>query len=64
MIAPTLTPSEIDAVRGAAKMLRLEYPYGSVIATDGRHTLFAAGCAESFAFLWAQAEAIREEAAR
>lgn len=59
MIAPTLTASEVEAVRSASSMRRVEYPGGSVVAVDGNRVLFATGSSESFASLWRQAEAVR-----
>lgn len=62
MIAPTLTATERALILAAKKMVRIEYPCGSVCATDGHHALFAAGGAEPFDALWRQAEQLRAEA--
>lgn len=61
MIAPTLTASEIAAVRAARSMTRQAYPGGSCIAKDGNTVLFRSGAAGSFDELWAQAEKVRAE---
>lgn len=61
MTHPALTAVEIAAVRAARHMERVEYPGGSVVATSGRHVLFASGAAESFDILWAEALRVRQE---
>jgi hypothetical protein len=54
---------ERAAVRQAGTMERVRYTGGSVVAVDGRRVLFAAGSAEAFDALWAQAQALRAEVA-
>jgi hypothetical protein len=59
VIAPTLTPSEIAAVRAARKMDIVAYPGGSWIAVDGKSVLFRAGSREAFEPLWNEAVELR-----
>jgi hypothetical protein len=63
MIPPTLSPMERAAVRAARTMTREDYAGSSAVARDGKTYLFAAGSAEAFESLWAQAEALRVEVA-
>ncbi len=58
-MSPTLTASEIEAIRASVKMVA---KWNSAIGDHGR-VLFSSGGAESFAELWRQAEAVRVEVA-
>jgi hypothetical protein len=64
MIAPTLKPPEVAAVRQAGTMERVKYTGGSVVAVDGRKVLFGADSAEAFEPLWREAQALRAEVAQ
>jgi hypothetical protein len=59
---PTLSPTEIEAVRAADKMEELVYENGARVAVDGHNRrLFASGGEASFRSLWEQALLIRKK---